>query len=134
MPAVRATFVASRMAVSAAGLRADVRRYLAEQGVPEGRIGDVVLVLSELVTNAIEASPEQGRVEVLIERSGATICLDVTNQAATVAPPWPPMTTVEMPTAVAVRGRGLPLVAALAARMSIEVGDELTRVRAELRA
>lgn len=109
------------------------RRYAA-QGLPEGRIGDVVLVLSELVTNAIEASPEQGRVEVLIERSGATICLDVTNQAATVAPPWPPMTTVEMPTAVAVRGRGLPLVAALAARMSVEVGDELTRVRAELRA
>ena len=109
------------------------RRYAA-QGLPEGRIGDVVLVLSELVTNAIEASPEQGRVEVLIERSGATICLDVTNQAATVAPPWPPMTTVEMPTAVAVRGRGLPLVAALAARMSIDVGDELTRVRAELRA
>lgn len=120
--------------MSAAGLRADVRRYLAGQGVPEGRIGDVVLVLSELLTNAIEASPEQGQVEVLIERSGATVFLDVTNQAVAIAPSWPLMSTVEMPTAFAARGRGLPLVAALAARMSIDVGEKLTHVRAELRA
>jgi anti-sigma regulatory factor (Ser/Thr protein kinase) len=110
-----------------------VREYLVERGVDPARVPDAVLVLSELLTNALEASPVDGLVDIEVTAGPRAVRLDVTNRLTT-APPavWPALAGVEMPPATAERGRGLPLVAALAARMAIDVSDDRTHVRADL--
>ena len=90
----------------------------------EGRVSSdlvqrALLVASELLTNALEASGGTGDIELTaVERDGM---LTLTVENACVAGPEivRAFSTVTMPAAVAERGRGLPLVASVATRLSI---------------
>lgn len=115
-----------------ASVRADVRRFLGNHGVPPLAVDSVVLVLTELATNGREAlGPRGGTVTVDVDCSRHDIVsLLVTNRP----PGWPggaPVAPIAMPGSDAERGRGLPLVAALATRLSVDTTDRCTRVRAD---
>ena len=100
--------------------------------MPPGRVGDVVLALSELVTNGCEASTGAAPVLVTVSADADLIRLEVVNDRPVGPPGRPPITTVVMPDTDAARGRGLALVAALAVRLSIESSAVTTAVRADL--
>lgn len=115
-----------------AAVRADVRRFLADHGVPPLAVDSVVLVLTELATNGREAlGARGGTVTVDVDCSRR----DVVSVLVTNRPPgWPAGATlapIVMPDSDAERGRGLPLVAALATRVSVDTTDRCTRVRAD---
>lgn len=114
-----------------ASVRADVRRFLGNHGVSPLAVDSVVLVLTELATNGREAlGPSGGSVTVDVDCSRHdVVSLLVTNRP----PGWPSglaLTPIAMPGSDAERGRGLPLVAALAMRLSVDTSDRCTRVRA----
>lgn len=114
-----------------ARLRADARRFLAGHGVDAVAIDNVVLSLTELVTNGYEATTVNGDVTIELDCSKTeVISLAVTNEPArpTLAMA---LASVDMPGPDALRGRGLPLVAAFATRLSIDAGHDRTRVSAD---
>ena len=117
--------------VRLARLRADVRRFLSGHGVDAVAIDNVVLSLTELVTNGYEATTVDGQVAVELDCSRAdVITLAVTNRPARPTAPLA-LASVAMPGPDAARGRGLPLVAAFATRLSIDAGGERTQVRVD---
>jgi serine/threonine-protein kinase RsbW len=113
------------------GAPAAVRRALAGAGLPEPLRQDALLVASELVTNGVRhgaGSPED-RVSVRVVPRAGGVRIEVTD-------PGPGFTgTVPMPGPRAAGGRGLPIVAALAARWGAgRAPDGAWRVWAELAA
>jgi anti-sigma regulatory factor (Ser/Thr protein kinase) len=64
-------------------LRDQLRRFLAEANVEETAREDLLLVATELCTNAIEASPDAEPVEVRATVDGQALRLSVANVAAT---------------------------------------------------
>jgi anti-sigma regulatory factor (Ser/Thr protein kinase) len=85
--------------------RAFVRDNLRALGFPAERIYDVVLIVSELATNAIEAAPETPFM-VTIRSDGADTVLELHDCSASLPRMHPRNTSCE-------RGRGLPIVDAL---------------------
>lgn len=92
-------------------LRALSRRILSGWKIPEPVIDDVELAASELATNALIHTP--GPVRVRLAHRGGTVRLDVADTSARHPAP-------AVPGADADHGRGLVIVAALAARVRIE--------------
>jgi len=88
-------------------------------------------VAAELLTNALESSLPGGWIELGCEVRGRVVSVEVANllTASSSSPMWG---AVGMPLPDAERGRGLPLVAALVARLSFSVEDSQVCVRAEL--
>lgn len=115
----------------------NVRRRLAglleECRLPEAVCDGAVLVAAELLTNAYEASPPGSTLRFSTDLEAGVLAIEVGN-------PLDPratrglerFATVGMPAATADRGRGLPLVAALAARLAVTFESGTVRVRAEL--
>ncbi|HEX6421819.1 MAG TPA: ATP-binding protein [Acidimicrobiales bacterium] len=97
----------ARHADQAAAARAFVRRTLAGWGV--GRVDDVVLITSELFSNAVLHG--RGEVEVTLSLSGGRVRLQVADGGGVPVP-----SDVRRPTPDAVTGRGLAIVDALAQR------------------
>ena len=114
------------------GVRAEVREFLGHAGVPPQRAGDVVLALSELVTNGCEAATGAAPVRVTVSVGATVVRIEVVNDRPVGSSDDPPIATVTMPGTDAARGRGLALVAALAVRLSIESNSVTTAVRADL--
>jgi serine/threonine-protein kinase RsbW len=97
-------------------------------GVDDARAQDAVLVLHELVMNAVEhgAPDESGAIEVSWTLERGALCLTVSDHGrdgvVEVRPPTP-----DLP-----RGRGLAMVAALSQRWAVERAEHGTRVSAWL--
>jgi anti-sigma regulatory factor (Ser/Thr protein kinase) len=88
---------------------------MADEGVDETTIAEVVLAVGELTTNGMEASP-LGEAQVRAEATLDTLRVVVVNDGAPFHGPIEPRTD-----ALTLRGRGLALVAALAD--SVAFGD-----------
>jgi len=85
---------------------------------------DVEVVTSELVANAIHASPPGERIHVGVSAGCPGICLEVANLVgATAVTPW------DLRDPLRGGGRGLLIVRALVERLDVEVRDAWTVVR-----
>lgn len=102
------------------------------QEVPDTPVDDVLLVVTELLTNAREAGAPDSEVSVTIRRrsdlveygSGLAVDITVTNTA----PPFVP--TTEMPEPTSVRGRGLAIIERVARSLDVTLEDGTVTVRA----
>lgn len=118
------------VAVDVARVRHAVRTYLRERGVAARAVDDMVLIVSELTTNAVHASAsptDPVRVRVAPE-DGSTL-IEVEDRGGLAFGG----ASTELPDVSATRGRGLPIVHHLAAAIEIEQSDGATRVRARYR-
>lgn len=100
-----------------AGMRAELRAYLAEHGVPTYIVADVVLSVHEAATNAIECGSDDG-VELKVWVAAAAVHVRVSDRG--------PGFTVRPPRRRSVwrtRGRGLYLMRSLMDELAIECCD-----------
>jgi anti-sigma regulatory factor (Ser/Thr protein kinase) len=109
--------------------RARFAEWLAEQDVSPDDAEELHVVLSELVANAVEATPpepDSGPVRVWAQRHGETIWLEVTNAAERTVrfPPMPDPPADPLGPS----GRGLLIVGAFTDRLAAETLDGRTRV------
>jgi len=107
--------------------RTDLVEWLLEQGL-SGVSADAQLVVSELTSNAVEASPDEPY-SVAAWIDAGTLCITVTNRSNAELPPpgdWSPETVL------APQGRGLLIVKALSAAVHIDQTDHETVVSAHL--
>ena len=112
-------------------MRTEARTFLTQARVPGRRVEDVVLVLTELVTNGCEATGIAEPVSTVLSVN-EMITIEVINRRGTDSPDVTLQDTLAMPDSYAERGRGLALVSMLAARLSIETTPLFTVVRAEM--
>lgn len=99
-------------------------------GLPDSIVGDLQLIVSELVTNAIDHGPA-GSVIVEIHRDDHVV-------GATVTSPAPPTElrspdTWTIPDAEATSGRGLAIVRQVADEVEVRRDDELLTIVARRR-
>lgn len=106
-------------------LRRAARRALEESGVERDAAQDVVLIISELVSNAITAADPSSWIGVALRRSGAAITVTVDNDGVPLPAGMP-----ELPAPDAPQGRGLAIVSSLAERVSTDHRDGRSRVSA----
>lgn len=107
--------------------RHELARWLKSADVGREVSEELALVVTELVTNAIEASPgPRAHVAVQARIEPASVVLQVIDEGEGFdrAPGSPP----ELPTDGSVRGRGLPIVSALMDVMSIHRNGGRTAV------
>lgn len=113
-------------AVTSVGPARDfVRRALGSSApapVDPNRVDDIVLVTSELVTNAIE-NGTGGDVDIAVAFSDGRIELTVASVSTGLPSP-----TDELPPVDALRGRGLFIVAAISDDVAFERDGDVTRV------
>ncbi|MEU9735991.1 ATP-binding protein [Streptomyces sp. NPDC048002] len=99
-------------------------RWLADHGMPPGATPCALLVVSELVTNTVRHT--NGPCALTLTSDTTTIDIAVTDSSARLP------RTPEHPRADAPGGRGLALLHALGARMTVESGPWGKTVHAEL--
>ncbi len=90
--------------------------------VADDRAADIVLVASELVSNAIEHG-SGGDITIRVERDDDTVELVVASMS-----PSLPMLRTEPAAADALRGRGLQIVATLSDAVAIEAAEGVVSV------
>lgn len=116
-----------------ADARAMLHGWLADAGVDDcGVVGDLSVVLSELVANAVEASPHDGSVVVRIQLEEGTVVLSVVNDVRE----WvAPAERWDLDDPLRAGGRGLLIVSALADDVTVQhdIEDDCTVVTARLR-
>jgi PAS domain S-box-containing protein len=103
-----------------AGLRRDLRRWLAGVGATDDDVADVLVVAGEACANAVEHAYDGGPGELLVEARlgrGRELTVTVTDRGQ-----W---RTVPAP---GDRGRGLPLMRALTDSVAVAVGEAGTVV------
>lgn len=106
--------------------RHEFSRWLSRVRVERETRDDLALVVTELVTNAVEASPgprSQIEIRAWIE-SGPQVVLQVCDRGAGLQLTGSP----RIPDARSVRGRGLPIVEALTDRLLVDRSDGCTVV------
>lgn len=115
----------SSVGVARRALGADLRAH----GTPEGVIADAILVLSELLSNAIRHGRPLpgGQVEVSWTLRGGTLEIAVTDSGGPTRP------EPSLPPPSAVGGRGLSIVERLSRRWGVRVAGEGVTVWAQLR-
>ena len=97
-----------------AAARLQVSEFLERPGVSHEVVNDVVLAVSELVTNAVEAGATS--IELLVDVTKQDIMMSVDDNTGG----WPTLTS---PEAQATRGRGLAIVAKTAQNWDVERTD-----------
>lgn len=108
-------------------LRDQLRPWLEDAGVPPTACADLLLVATELCTNAIEATPPDVPVDVRVSNDGTALRLTVANHR--------PATSVEVEPEVLQRGslqergRGLAIVRSLVDTFVMTSDDDRTVVR-----
>lgn len=116
-----------------ADARAMLHGWLTDAGVDDcGVVGDLSVVLSELVANAVEASPHDGSVVVRIQLEEGTVVLSVVNDVRE----WvAPAERWDLDDPLRAGGRGLLIVSALADDVTVQhdIEDDCTVVTARLR-
>ena len=112
--------------------RGAVRVFLAHAGTPAACVDDAVLVMAELLANGHTAC--RGVTPVVVEAAAGPglVVIQVTNDRLPGTPDELVLPPVRMPLPDEHRGRGLPLVALLCARLAFVHGRATTMVRAEL--
>jgi serine/threonine-protein kinase RsbW len=111
---------------SLADLRRHLRGWLAEGDVEANVVDDLLLVATELCSNAIEASVGEDLVGIEVTIDGTTIALSVSNAAQPTSTAASP--PVE-PDCLRERGRGLAIVRALVDTVEMASVDGRTVVR-----
>lgn len=115
-----------------APMRREVVGRLRAHGLSSETVDDVLLVVSELCTNAIQATgPVEEPVVVRVRMSGTAVIVEVEN----VGPPFEEGTTlVQRQTGPdSERGRGLVIVRAVAETLTLLFNDGRCTLRAVLR-
>jgi anti-sigma regulatory factor (Ser/Thr protein kinase) len=112
-------------------MRTEARAFFTGAGIPARRVEDVMLVLTELVTNGCEAGGIAVPVSTILSVN-EMITIEVVNRRAADSPDITLQGTTVMPDMDAERGRGLALVSVLSARLSIETTPLFTVVRADM--
>lgn len=109
-------------------LRKDTAAWLGEIGLPSARTSDVVLAVSELYTNAMQAGAR--RISVHIDCEDGVVQVEVIDDG----PDWRPAPAAHhLPPDTAERGRGLAIAARLGRLAVRRVGGQ-TRVGLQLAA
>jgi anti-sigma regulatory factor (Ser/Thr protein kinase) len=108
-------------------LRDQLRQWLEDAGVPPTACGDLLLVATELCTNAIEATPPDVPVEVRASNDGTALRLTVANHRPPTSVAVEP--EVLQPGSLQERGRGLAIVRSLMDTFVITSDDDRTVVR-----
>lgn len=114
-------------AADVAAVRSEFRRWLSSLTDDEERVAEVTIVLSELGSNAVEATPENrppARVEAWLASTGCTI--EVRNHlgdSTTPDPGW------DLDDPLRSGGRGLMLVSAFTDDVEIEAEHDEVTVR-----
>jgi anti-sigma regulatory factor (Ser/Thr protein kinase) len=112
--------------------RDQARKFLFENAVSPRDTEGIVLTLSELLSNALASGDTAGMVRAELDcQRPHLVKLTVMNKTSTQASAHFRPVSTEMPCPGIDRGRGLPLVAALATRLSIDGRLGSTRVRAD---
>ena len=101
--------------------RQQVSEFLKRSGISHDVVNDVVLAVSELVTNAVEAGATS--IELRLDVTGRGITISVGDDTGG----WPTLTS---PDPYATRGRGLAIVAKTAAQWDVERSDNGKKVTA----
>lgn len=120
-------------AAEVAGVRRAVQRFLADNDVVKAARDDIVLMVSELTTNAVNAVNASARagepidVRVTVDSRGTVI--EIEDRGGDVFAHAP----THLPDVSANRGRGLPIVHHLAESVEVEQIEGTTRVRARYR-
>ncbi len=112
-----------------ADLRRQVRAWLGVVEVPDGVVDDLVLVATELCTNAIEATPDEQPVSLLATYDDVAVRFSVGNAASGDAPSDLPILELG---SLQERGRGLSIVRALVDSLTMSSTAGRTVVRARL--
>lgn len=112
-----------------AGLRATAGRWLGAHGVQSDECMELVLVISELVSNAIQATADGGTpVELRLRLVDGTVAMTVADRG----PGFDHADVAELETMAevgATRGRGLPIVAAMTDELTTSRRAGVTEVR-----
>lgn len=113
--------------------RAMLDRWLADAGVDDLEVvGDLSVVLSELLANAVAASPPGASVIVRTQLDDGTVVLSVVNDVRK----WvPPTERWDLDDPLRPGGRGLLIVSSLADDVTVQhdIEDDCTVVTARLR-
>jgi anti-sigma regulatory factor (Ser/Thr protein kinase) len=105
--------------------RHGLNRWLRTVGVGEEQRDEFAMVVTEMVANAVEASPTPtSEIEVIARRDADQVVLVVSDQGWGFQLDGRP----ELPPAAALRGRGLPIIDALTDRIDVYRADGRTRV------
>ncbi len=108
-------------------LRDQLRRWLEDAEVPPTASGDLLLVATELCTNAIEATPPDVPVEVRVSNDGTALRLTVANHRP--APSVEVEPDVLQRGSLQERGRGLAIVRSLVDTVVMTSDEDRTVVR-----
>lgn len=100
--------------------------WLADQGVGAEDSDELQVILSELLANAVAATPNGGPVELRAERTGGRLWLEVVNRADRTFR-FPPM-PVRPADPLGPRGRGLVIAEAFSDQLSGDTVDGRTHV------
>ena len=95
-------------------------------GIAAAVVRDVLLVLSELVANAVAASPRDQQVRVAVTTTRSAVLVVVENKGTI----DPNELSFKLPPPGALTGRGLAVVAALTSEFDLRSHAGLTRARA----
>ncbi|MEM8902176.1 MAG: ATP-binding protein [Actinomycetota bacterium] len=107
-------------------VRREVAAAMRVAGAPDELVGDAELVSSEILTNAVDRRPGAD-VRILLRSHPPEVTLTVSNSGT--ADQLPPVHTwAGLTQAADARGRGLPIVAALAERIQVVDHDGWTSV------
>jgi anti-sigma regulatory factor (Ser/Thr protein kinase) len=115
---------ASPRALSSA--RSAVDRYLGERGVGAPDRADIALIVSELCTNAVEASPEGASLEVVVNAGAARVDIAVFDDGPGFHLPAGRRGSQGVRP---VRGRGLDVVRSLGGALTVSREADRTAVR-----
>ncbi len=112
-------------------VRHAVRDHLVAHKLPAAAVDDLVLIVSELATNAVHASPSASApVGVRVDVNLQETVVEVRDEGEAELENIP----IELPDVHATRGRGLPIVHLLAERVEFARDHGTTIVRACYRA
>jgi anti-sigma regulatory factor (Ser/Thr protein kinase) len=120
--------VAPRFTVLA-DVRSQFRSWLQESELTRDVVEDLVLVATELCTNAVEATPDDERVQLQADFDGEAVRLAVSN-ATDAEELVEDDFAVLPPDSLQERGRGLTIVRALVDSLAMSTSDGQTVVRA----
>ena len=104
------------------------RAWLDGLGVEEDVSAELAVVYSELLANAVDASPESDQVSASASFEGGNVVIEVANA---VAPCAVPVERWDFTDALRAGGRGLMIVRAYTDVLQIDVGDDEIVVRCE---
>jgi anti-sigma regulatory factor (Ser/Thr protein kinase) len=110
-----------------AALRDQLRRWMQDTGVTPTATDDVLLVATELCTNAIESTPPDAPVEVRVSNDGTALRLTVANQRL---PSFVDIEPADLRRgSLQERGRGLAIVRSLVDTFVMTSDEDRTVVR-----